>query len=115
MPAEVARDRGGISVDCSECIHKRICEIWRSKETQDASCYVDDCGQTVEDFLEESRKSMDDLKREFEIAVEDLEEIMFKGGGNIDTCAYCRNDRCYVRGGRDCCNPIWRGRDNPAL
>lgn len=60
-------------------------------------------------------KSMEDMKREFEIAVEDLEEIMFKGGGNIDTCAYCRNDRCYVRGGRDCCNPIWRGRDNPSV
>ena len=104
-----------MSVDCSECIHKRICEIWRSKEAQDASCYVDDCGQTVGDFLEESRKSMDDLKREFEIAVEDLEEIMFKGGGNIDTCAYCKNDHCYGRGGRDCCNPIGRGRDNPSV
>lgn len=61
-----------MSVDCSECIHKRICEIWRSKEAQDASCYVDDC-------------------------------------------AYCKNDQCYGRGGRDCCNPIWRGRDNPSV
>ena len=102
-------------VDCSECIHKRICDIWRRQERQDASCYVDDCGEMVEDILADTIKSMEDMKREFEIAVQDLEGIMFRGGQNIDTCAYCRNDRCYVRGGRDCCNPIWRGRDNTSV
>lgn len=102
-------------VDCSGCIHKRICDIWRRQESQDASCYVDDCGEMVEDILADTIKSMEDMKREFEIAVQDLEEIMFRGGQNIDTCAYCRNDRCYGRGGRDCCNPIWRGRDNHSV
>lgn len=115
MPAEVARDRGGISVDCSECIHEKICELWGRVESQDACCYDQDSGETAEVFFQKLLKSMDDLKREFEIAVEDLEEIMFKGGGNIDTCAYCKNGQCYVRGGRDCCNPIWRGRDNPSV
>ena len=118
MPRVYAKSggaEGGISVDCSECIHKRICEIWRSKEAQDASCYVDDCGQTVEDFFKKLLQSMDELKRAYEVAVQDLETIMLQGGKNMDTCAYCRNDQCYVRGGRDCCTPIWRGRDNPSV
>lgn len=34
-----------MSVDCSGCIHKKICDIWRSKERQDASCYVEGCGE----------------------------------------------------------------------
>ena len=40
---------------------------------------------------------------------EDLEEIMFKGSRNIDTCEYCKNAKCYARGGIQVCNPVWRG------
>lgn len=42
-------------------------------------------------------------------AIEDLEEIMFKGRRNIDTCEYCKNAKCYARGGIQACNPVWRG------
>ena len=56
------------------------------------------------------RKLAEKAMEERDAAVSDLETIMLQGGP--DTCAYCRNDRCYGRGGRDCCNPIWRGRDN---
>ena len=42
-------------------------------------------------------------------AIKDLEEIMFYGGRNIDTCDYCKNAKCYGRGGRDLCDPEWRG------
>ena len=42
-------------------------------------------------------------------AVHDLEEIMFKGGHNIDTCHFCTNGQCYGRGGTQCCVPKWRG------
>lgn len=42
-------------------------------------------------------------------AIEDLEEIMFKGGHNIDTCHFCANGQCYGRGGTQVCNPLWRG------
>ena len=42
-------------------------------------------------------------------AIEDLEEIMFKGGHNIDTCHFCANGQCYRRGGTQVCNPLWRG------
>lgn len=80
-------------------------------ESQDACCYDQDSGETAEVFLKKLLQSIDELKRELEIAVQDLETIMLQGGKNTDTCAYCRNDKCYVRGGRDCCNPIWRGRD----
>lgn len=59
------------------------------------------------------RKLAEKAMEERDAAVSDLETIMLQGGP--DTCAYCRNDRCYGRGGRDCCNPIWRGRDNPSV
>ena len=49
------------------------------------------------------------LKRERDAAIEDLEKIMFYGGRNIDTCDYCKNAKCYGRGGRDLCDPEWRG------
>lgn len=42
-------------------------------------------------------------------AIEDLEEIMFKGGHNIDTCHFCTNGQCYGRGGTQACEPKWRG------
>lgn len=111
MLAEVARAKGAMSVDCSICIHKNICELWGKVERQDACCYDQDSGETAEDFFQKLLQSMDELKRQLEIAVQDLETIMLQGGKNTDTCAYCRNAQCYVRGGRDCCTPIWRGRD----
>ena len=46
---------------------------------------------------------------ERDAAVEDLEEIMFKGGHNIDTCHFCTNGQCYGRGGTQVCEPKWRG------
>lgn len=104
-----------MSVDCTKCIHEKICELWRRVESQDACCYDQNSGETAEDFVKKLLQPMDELKRELEIAVQDLETIMLQGGKNTDTCAYCRNDRCYGRGGRDCCNPIWRGRDNTSF
>lgn len=26
-------------VDCAKCIHKPVCDLWRSQESQDASCF----------------------------------------------------------------------------
>ena len=54
----------------------------------------------------------DDLARvtaERDGAIEDLEEFMFKGGHNIDTCHFCTNGQCYGRGGTQACEPKWRG------
>lgn len=41
----------------------------------------------------------DRLKRERDAAVGDLETIMAYGGGNLDTCQFCKNSQCYARGG----------------
>ena len=49
------------------------------------------------------------LTAELEAAIKDLETIMFRGGENTDTCAYCANNSCYERGGHQHCNPRWRG------
>lgn len=40
-------DDGG---DCDTCIHAKVCELWRSAECQDASCFFrDGCGLYRED------------------------------------------------------------------
>ena len=49
------------------------------------------------------------MKAERDAAVRDLEEIMFRGGHNIDTCGYCVNTTCYAQGGHRLCDPAWRG------
>ncbi len=54
-------------------------------------------------------RGLDRVTAEREGAIEDLEEIMFKGSRNIDTCEYCKNAKCYARGGIQVCNPVWRG------
>lgn len=51
----------------------------------------------------------DRLKRERDAAVGDLETIMAYGGGNLDTCQFCKNSQCYARGGTKLCLPEWRG------
>lgn len=61
------------------------------------------------DALEKLRAELEQVKRELEAATADLEEIMFKGGHNIDTCHFCTNSQCYGRGGTQTCNPKWRG------
>lgn len=38
-------------MDCTGCIHKKICELWGNAEGQDASCYDDSCKETIKDIL----------------------------------------------------------------
>lgn len=51
----------------------------------------------------------DRLRRERDAAVGNLETIMAYGGGNLDTCQFCKNSQCYARGGTKLCLPEWRG------
>ncbi len=51
----------------------------------------------------------DRLRRERDAAVGDLETVMAYGGGNLDTCQFCKNSQCYARGGTKLCIPKWRG------
>ena len=32
-----------MSENCENCVHERICALWRANECQDAACYVNDC------------------------------------------------------------------------
>lgn len=59
--------------------------------------------------LEQIQAENDRLKRERDAAVGDLETIMAYGGGNLDTCQFCKNSQCYARGGTKLCLPEWRG------
>lgn len=55
------------------------------------------------------KKWIEQLKKERDAAVSDLETIIAYGGGNLDTCQFCKNAKCYARGGTKLCTPEWRG------
>ena len=60
-------------------------------------------------FLEDCKRLNVELARvtaERDAAVSDLETIM---AYNSDTCQFCKNGQCYVRGGTKSCLPKWRG------
>lgn len=45
--------------DCENCIHKKVCELWREQERQDASSFsIDGC-----DFFE-SKEELHAMKNE---------------------------------------------------
>ena len=67
--------------------------------------YLDD----LEAENEELRADLEQAKAERDAAISDLETIMAYGGGNLDTCQYCKNGQCYARGGAKLCLPQWRG------
>lgn len=59
--------------------------------------------------LAESNVRAEKAERERDAAVSDLETIMAYGGGNLDTCQFCKNGQCYARGGTRLCDPVWVG------
>lgn len=77
-------------------------------EQEHANAYHEECEQwEIEN--EKLRAELEQAKRERDAAVSDMETIMAYGGGNLDTCQYCKNGQCYVRGGTKLCLPKWRG------
>lgn len=58
---------------------------------------------------ERLRAELEQVKREKDAAASDLESVMAYRGDNLDTCQFCRNGQCYVRGGTKQCLPQWRG------
>lgn len=70
---------------------------------------AEDYQQRVCDNYCDLRADLARVTAERDGVIEDLEEIMFKGRRNIDTCEYCKNAKCYGRGGIQVCNPVWRG------
>lgn len=59
--------------------------------------------------LAESNARAEKAEQERDAAVSDLETIMAYGGGNLDTCQFCKNGQCYARGGTRLCDPVWVG------
>lgn len=64
---------------------------------------------TLQAENEKLRAELEKVKAERDTAVSDLETVMAYGGGNLDTCTFCKNGQCYGRGGTKLCNPEWRG------
>ena len=64
---------------------------------------------TLQAENEKLRADLEQAKAERDAAISDLETIMAYGGGNLDTCQYCKNGQCYARGGTKLCLPQWRG------
>lgn len=64
---------------------------------------------TLQAENEKLRAELEQVKAERDAAISDLETIMAYGGGNLDTCQYCKNGQCYARGGTKLCLPQWRG------
>ena len=58
---------------------------------------------------ERLRDELEQVKREKDAAASDLESVMAYRGDNLDTCQFCKNGQCYVRGGTKQCLPQWRG------
>ena len=70
-----------------------------------------DCEMTAAD-VDRLRSELEQVKREKDAAASDLESVMaYRGdnGDNLDTCQFCKNGQCYVRGGTKQCLPQWRG------
>ena len=61
---------------------------------------------TLQAENEKLRAELEQVKWERDAAVSDLETIM---AYNSDTCQFCKNGQCYVRGGTKSCLPKWRG------
>lgn len=91
---------------------KLISRLTNANEMQ-ALTYIREAADRGEiqaaDALEKLQAELEQVKRERDAAVSDMETIMAYGGGNLDTCQYCKNGKCYARGGTKLCLPEWRG------
>lgn len=65
--------------------------------------------QYQDELIPGYRERAEKAERERDAAVSDLETVMAYGGGNLETCQFCKNGQCYARGGTRLCNPVWRG------
>ena len=94
---------------------KNAAENWRAKHPivgvgeLRVDLMVDDLTRSITDLLaraEAAEARAEKAEREMDAAVSDLETIM---AYNSDTCQFCKNGQCYIRGGTKPCLPKWRG------
>lgn len=82
--------------------------IERLKECGTYGFKQEECREAAE-ALTALQSELEKVKAERDAAVSDLETVMAYGGGNLDTCQFCKNAQCYARGGAKPCLPQWRG------
>ena len=73
------------------------------------SLYADKASLEIMDWCMDAAAALEQVKREKDAAVSDLETVMAYRGDNLDTCQFCKNGQCHVRGGTKQCLPQWRG------
>lgn len=65
--------------DCKKCLHEKVCALWASRESQNASCFcTDGCDYFTPTLtppnepltLEELRAELEQVKRERDAAIE---------------------------------------------
>ena len=61
---------------------------------------------TLQAENEKFRSELEQVKRERDAAVSDIETALAYG---MKDCELCKNSQCYVRGGTKPCLPKWRG------
>lgn len=94
----------GIMDEAADVIEKLENELVAERKNKALSGYV------PQKAIENVAEAIKSAYQQRDAAVGDLEEIMFKGGQNTDTCMYCAATDCYNRGGAGLCNPRWRGK-----
>lgn len=95
-------------MDCKELVEHLKSPTWQDLEDPDSSL-LPDAATAITDLLaraEEAEARAEKAERERDAAVSDLESIM---AYNKDTCQFCKNGQCYIRGGTKPCLPKWRG------
>lgn len=58
-----ASSTDGAEMGCETCAHKKICDLWRSAESQDASCFIEDC---FEEKAEARCQTLEKMVREYQ-------------------------------------------------
>ncbi len=65
--------------DCKKCLHEKVCALWASRESQDASCFcMDGCDYFTPALtppnepltIEQLRAELEQVKRERDAAIE---------------------------------------------
>ena len=65
--------------DCKKCLHEKVCALWASRESQDASCFcMDGCDYFTHALsppnepltIEQLRAELEQVKRERDAAIE---------------------------------------------
>lgn len=104
-------DGYGVGQDGDGCTNKR-CKYRDSDGACNIVSMCEDAATAITDLLaraEAAEARAEKAERERDAAVSDLETVMAYGGGNLDTCQFCKNGQCYARGGTKLCLPKWRG------